>query len=166
MINIKKWLFDLKPVIWIKSVFMVLIGLETTRFSIGVGRVNINIYFGSFIFALMAVAGILVVLALKVRDRKEKGAENVQFKRIWVICVLLFNIAFGLAIFHSIVYNLDVLNLFLLAFLGIFWFIALYYGQDWKYKGIVGSLIVSLSFSFDLIYITALCVLLMFVIPQ
>ncbi|MHA2287430.1 MAG: UbiA family prenyltransferase [Promethearchaeota archaeon] len=152
MINIKKWLFDLKPVIWVKSIFMVLIGLETTRFGLGIGRVNINIYYGSVIFALMSITGILVVMALKVRDRDEKGASNVQFKRIWIICVILFGVAFGIAIFHSIVYNLDALNLFLMAFLGIIWFLTLYYGSDWKYKGIVGSIIVGLSFSFGLIY--------------
>jgi 4-hydroxybenzoate polyprenyltransferase len=152
MMNIKKWLFDLKPVIWVKSIFMVLIGLETTRFGVGIGRVNTNIYYGSLIFALMSVAGILVVLALKVRDREEKGAKNVKFKRIWIICIIIFGVAFGLAIIHSILFNLDSLNLFLLAFLGIFWFLILYYGPDWKYKAIIGSIIVSLSFSFGLIY--------------
>ena len=152
MIKIKKWLFDLKPIIWVKSIFMVLIGLETTRFGVGIGRVNINIYFGSIIFALMSIAGILVVLALKVRDREEKGVKNIKFKRIWIICVMIFGVAFGLAIIHSILFNLDSLNLFLLAFLGVFWFLTLYYGPDWKYKAIIGSVIVSLSFSFGLIY--------------
>jgi len=151
-ISIKNYISDLKPVIWIKSIFMVLIGLETTRFGVGIGRVNTNIYFGSIIFVLMAISGLLVVLILKSKRKEGDNRRFDYFKTSSIICASVFGVAFGLAIYYTIIYNLETLNLFLLAFLGIFWFISIYYGKDWKYKGILGNIIISVSFSFGLIY--------------
>jgi len=151
-ITIKDYIIDLKPVIWIKSIFMVLIGLETTRFGVGIGRVNTNIYYGSFIFALIAISGMLVVFILKDKDRDAKTRKFDDFKLISTFSALFYGIAFGLAIYHTIAYNLESLNLYLLAFIGIFWFLTLYYGRDWKYKAILRNIIISISFSFGLIY--------------
>lgn len=149
-ITIKNKIIELKPVIWIKSIFMVLIGLETTRFGVGIGRVNINVYYGSFIFVLIAISGLIVLFLLEEKPRDEKARSI--FKLIITFSVLFYGIAFGLAIFHTIAYTLESLNLYLLAFIGIFWFLTLYYGRDWKYKGILKSIIISISFSFGLIY--------------
>ncbi len=151
-ISIKKLFSNLKPVIWIKSIFLVLIGLETTRFGVGVGRVNVNINFGSAVFVLIAISGILVVFALKNTDKKGDGKNDIKFKRILVGCISLFGVGYGLALYHTIVYNLESLNLFLLAFLGITWFLSIYYGKDWKYNAILRNIIISLSFSFGLLY--------------
>ena len=152
----KKYIFDLKPVIWIKSAFMVLIGLETTRFGVGIGRVNTNIIFGILIFVLVSISGMLVVFGFESRQTDSENNKYDYFKIICVICASFFGVAFGLAIFYTVIYNLDTLNLFLLAFLGIFWFLSLYYGNNWKYKGILKNVIISVSFSFGLIYGTAL----------
>jgi len=149
-ITLKNNIITLKPVIWIKSIFMVLIGLETTRFGVGIGRVNINIYYGSFIFVLIAISGMLIVLNLKDKPRDGKTRSIVML--ISTFSGLFYGIAYGLAIYHTIIYNLESLNLYLLAFIGIFWFLSLYYGRDWKYKGILRNVITSLSFSFGLIY--------------
>ena len=69
IITIKNDIIDLKPVIWIKSIFMVIIGVETTRIGIGIGRINANIYYGSLIFSLIAISGMMVVFILKDKDR-------------------------------------------------------------------------------------------------
>ena len=151
-ISIKNDIIDLKPVIWIKGIFMVIIGLETTRLGVGIGRVNTNIYYGSFIFSLIAISGMLVVFILKDRDRDEKTRRFRDHKLVITFTSVFYGIAFGLAIYHTIAYNLESLNLYLLAFIGIFWFLTLYYGRDWKYKGILRNIIISFSFSFGLIY--------------
>ena len=151
-ISIKNDIIDLKPVIWIKAIFMVIIGLETTRVGIGIGRVNINIYFGSFIFALIAISGIFVVFLLKDKDRDKNARRVSDHKLVITFTAVFYGLAFGLAIYHTIAYNLESLNLYLLAFVGIFWFLTLYYGRDWKYKGILRNVIISISFSFGLIY--------------
>lgn len=156
IISLKNNVYDIKPAIWIKSIFMVLIGIETTRFGIGIGRISTNIYFGSFIFVLMAISGIIVVLILKFKQKEGDNRRFDYFKTVSIICASFFGVAFGLAIYNTIIYNLETLNLFLLAFLGIFWFITIYYGKDWKYKGILGNIIISISFSFGLIYGAAL----------
>ena len=135
---------------------MVLIGLETTRFGVGIGRVNANIYFGSIIFVLVAISGMLVLLILKYTHKEGKNRRFDYIKTVSIICASFFGVAFGLAIYYTIIYNLETLNLFLLAFLGIFWFLSIYYGKNWKYKGILGNTIMSLAFSFGLIYGAAL----------
>jgi len=151
-ISVKNYICNLKPVIWIKSIFMVLIGLETTRFGVGIGRVNANIYFGSIIFVLVAISGMLVPLVLKYTHKEGKNRRLDYIKTVSIMCASFFGVAFGLAIYYTIIYNLETLNLFLLAFLGIIWFLSIYYGKNWKYKGILGNIIMSLAFSFGLIY--------------
>jgi 4-hydroxybenzoate polyprenyltransferase len=151
-ITIKSDIIDLKPVIWVKGIFMVIIGIETTRSGIGIGRVNANIYYGSFIFALIAISGMLVVFILKERDKEDKSKRFKDQKLVLTFTAVFYGIAFGLAISHTIIYNLESLNLYLLAFIGIFWFLTLYYGKDWKYKGILRNVIISISFTFGLFY--------------
>ena len=131
---------------------MVLIGLETTRFGIGVGRVNTNIVYGSIIFALIAVSGILVVLVVEKKHSEDIIRRFDYTKTVSLISASFYGVAFGLALFYTIVYNLEALNIYLLAFLGIFWFLTIYYGRDWKFKGILKNIILSVSFSFGLIY--------------
>jgi len=128
IITVKDYIIDLKPAIWIKSIFMVLIGLETTRFGIGIGRVNTNIYFGSVIFSLISVSGMLVVLILKDKQKVDQNRRFDYTKTVSIFSVSFFGVAFGLALYHTIIYNLETLNLYLLAF------------------------IISISFSFGLIY--------------
>lgn len=131
---------------------MVLIGLETTRFGIGVGRVTANIVYGSIIFALIAVSGILVVLVVEKKHSEEIKRRFDYTKTVSLISASFYGVAFGLALFYTIIYNLEALNLYLLAFLGIFWFLTVYYGRDWKFKGILKNVILSVSFSFGIIY--------------
>ena len=156
IITVKNTIFDLKPVIWIKSIFMILIGLETTRFGVGIGRVNANIYFGSWIFVLLSISGMLVVIILKHKHYEVKNRKYDYNKIVSIICASFFGVSYGIAIFYTLIYNLEILNLFLLAFLGIFWFLSIYYGKNWKYKGILGNTIISISFSFGLIFGAAL----------
>jgi 4-hydroxybenzoate polyprenyltransferase len=151
-ITIKNDIVDLKPVIWIKSIFMVIIGLETTRFGIGVGRFNTNIYYGSFICALIGISGMIVVFILKELDKDDKSRRFSDQKVVFTFCGVFYGIGFGFAIYYTIMFNLETLNLYLLAFIGIFWFLTIYYGRDWKYKGILRNIIISISFSFGLFY--------------
>lgn len=131
---------------------MVIIGLETTRFGIGIGRFNTNIYYGSFIFALISISGILVIFILKELDKDKESRRFSDQKIVITFCAVFYGIGFGLAIYYTIMFNLETLNLYLLALIGIFWFLTLYYGRDWKYKGILRNIIISISFSFGLIY--------------
>lgn len=131
---------------------MVIIGIETTRFGIGIGRVNTNIYYSSFVFALIAISGILVVFILKELDKDVKSRRFSDQKVVITFCAVFYGIAFGLAIYYTIIFNLETLNLYLLAFIGIFWFLTLYYGRDWKYKGFLRNIVISISFSYGLIY--------------
>ncbi|MFX0010153.1 MAG: UbiA family prenyltransferase [Candidatus Hermodarchaeota archaeon] len=155
-ISIKENIISLKPVVWIKSIFMVLIGIETTRFGVGVGRANKNIYYGSLIFVLISVAGMIVVYYLSERQKGIEKHPIGYFKFIGGISAAFYGIGFGLAIYYTLIYNINSLNLFLLAFVGIFGFLSIYYGRDSKYKGILKNVVISVSFSFGVFYGAAL----------
>ena len=147
--------YALKPVNWLKASMMVLIGIINTRFGVGVGRVNTNIFFGMPIFFLVAISGMLVVLALKNVD-EDAARRKKTYRKIGISSAVFFLVAFGLSLFHTFFYNLDILNVFLLAFLGIFGFVSFYYGKEWDKRGFLANFIIGLSFSFGIIYGAAL----------
>lgn len=154
-IKVKDYIYTLKPINWIKGSFMVLGGILNTRFGIGVGRVNINIYFGLPTFFLITISGMLVVLTLRFADKKSITRKS-NIRKIWISSAATFLAAFGLCIFQTVYYNLDILSVFLLAFIGILWFMSIYYGISWDKRYILRNIIINLSFSFGIIYGAAL----------
>lgn len=158
MIKVKiiDYVYILKPFNWLKGSFMVLIGLLVTRWEIGVGRFTINIYYGLPIYFLIAISGMLIVLAFKVLDVGIEEKRKAQIKRIKIISAVCFLIAFGLSLFHTINYNLCISNTYFLAGFGILLFLSIQYGSDKGWKPGLGSFIMSLIPSYGILYGAAL----------
>ena len=143
------YVYGMKPYGWIKGSVLTFFGILLTRWDIGNGRVTFNIYFGLPIYFLIASSVILVTLILKIEDN---AREQRAIKKIEISSAILYFLAFGTAIYHTIYYNLDVLNLFLLAFIGVILVLSIYYGRDWKGKDLLANILISLGISLGIIY--------------
>lgn len=149
--NKKDYFRGMKVFNWIKGSVLVFIGLLITRWEVGVGRFGINIYFGLPIYFLIASSGMLVALILKIEESSGER-KKLKFRKLEISSAVLYLVAFITSIVHTIYYNLEVLNLFLLAFIGVVWFLSIFYGKTWSKKNILANILVSLSFSLGIIY--------------
>ena len=148
--NKKDYFRGMKFFNWIKGSVLVFIGLLITRWEVGVGRFGINIYFGLPIYFLIASSGMLVALILKIEESSER--KKLKFRKLEISSAVLYLIAFITAIVHTIYYNLEALNIFLLAFIGIVWFLSIFYGKTWNKRNILANVLISISFSLGIIY--------------
>ena len=136
---------------WIKGGVLAFIGTLISRWGIGVGRFNINIYFGTPIYFLIACSGMLVALILKIEESPDER-KTLKSKKLEISSAVLYVAAFITSIFHTVYYNLDVLNVFLLAFIGLVWLLSVFYGKLWNRKNLLANILISLSFSLGIIY--------------
>jgi len=136
---------------WIKGGVLAFIGTLISRWGIGVGRFNINIYFGTPIYFLIACSGMLVALILKIEESPDER-KTLKSKKLEISSAVLYVAAFITSIFHTVYYNLDVLNVFLLAFIGLVWLLSVFYGKLWNRKDLLANILISLSFSLGIIY--------------
>lgn len=149
--KIKEMVFDLKPVNWIKGIFMVLIGILNTRYTIGIGRVASNIFIGLPTYFLISISMMLTVLIFKISsESSENNLKNV--KRIGFIFGVVFLISYILSIYYVIVLNLNCFSLILVALIGAFLILSVYYLRNWEKKSLLIHIIESLSYSFGIIY--------------
>jgi 4-hydroxybenzoate polyprenyltransferase len=151
VINIKKkdYVYGMKPYGWIKGGVLTFLGLLLTRWGIGNGRVTFNIYFGLPIYFLIASSTLLVSLVLKIDDE-----ERLQqaIKKLEITSLILFSLAFGTAIYHTLFYNLELLNLFILAIIGALLILSTFFGRAWKHKSFLANVLISLAISLGIIY--------------
>lgn len=158
--NKKEYFWGMKVFNWIKGSVLVFIGLLITRWEVGVGRFGINIYFGLPIYFLIASSGMLVSLILKIEESSSER-KKLKFRRLETYSAVLYIVAFATAIIHTIYYNLEVLNLFLLAFIGVIWFLSIFFGKTWNKRNVVANILISLSFSLGIMYGAALNTLML-----
>ena len=139
----------MKPYGWIKGGILTFLGILLTRWDIGHGRVTFNIYFGLPIYFLIARSVMLVTLILKIEDNER---EKRAIKKLEISSAILYCLAFGTAIYHTIAYNLDIVNLFLLAFIGVVLLLSLFYGKNYRGKNLLTNVLISLGISLGIIY--------------
>jgi len=149
--NKKDYFRGMKVFNWIKGSVLVFIGLLITRWEVGVGRFGTNIYFGLPIYFLIASSGMLVALILKIEESSDER-KTLKSKKLEISSAVLYVAAFITSIVHTIYYNLEVLNVFLLAIIGVVWFLSIFYGKIWYRKILLANILISLSFSFGIIY--------------
>ena len=118
---------------------------------IGMGRVTINVFIGVPTYFLLVISGMLLGLWLHSLD-EETTNESKNPQLILIFCGVFYSIALGLAIFHSIVYDIGVFNILIIILIGIIWIAMIYYGKKLENKSILIIIISSFSFSFGLIY--------------
>ncbi|MFX0057468.1 MAG: hypothetical protein ACFE85_17175 [Candidatus Hodarchaeota archaeon] len=149
--KIKEIIIALKPVNWFKGAFMVLIGILNTRLLLGIGRVANNIFIGLPTYFLISISMMLTVLIFKISsESSENTLKNVR--RIGFFLGITYLISYSLSIYYVIVLNLNYLSLFIVALIGVFLLISIYYKRDWEKKSLLVHVIESLSYSFGIIY--------------
>ena len=139
----------MKPYGWIKGGILTFLGILLTRWGIGHGRVTFNIYFGLPIYFLVTSSVMLVTLILKIEENER---EKRAIKKLEISSAILYCLAFGTAIYHTIAYNLDIVNLFLLAFIGVVLLLSLFYGKNYRGKNLLTNVLISLGISLGIIY--------------
>jgi len=151
VINIKRkdYVYGMKPYGWIKGSVLTFLGLLLTRWGIGNGRVTFNIYFGLPIYFLIASSTLLVSLVLKINDEERL---HQAIKKIEISSAILFSLAFGTSIYQTLYYNLELLNLFILAIIGVLLILSTSFGRDWKHKSFLANILISLAISLGIIY--------------
>ena len=148
---IKEIIFNLKPINWIKGISMVLIGILNTRYTIGIGRVANNIFIGLPTYFLISISMMLTVLIFKISSEfSENNLKNVR--KIGLILGILFLISYILSIYYVIILNLNCLSLILVALIGAFLILSVYYLRNWEKKSLLIHIIESLSYSLGIIY--------------
>ena len=145
----KDYVYGMKPYGWIKGSVLTFLGLLLTRWGIGNGRVTFNIYFGLPIYFLITSSILLVALVLKIVDE-----ERVQqaIKKLEISSAVIFCLAFGTAIYQTLYYNLELLNLFILAIIGALLILSVAFGKSWKFKSFLTNILISLAISLGMIY--------------
>ncbi len=149
--NRKDYIYGMKVFNWIKGGVLAFIGTLITRWGIGVGRFTTNIYFGMPIYFLITCSGMLVALILKIEESSDER-KTLKSKKLEISSAVLYVAAFITSIVHTIYYNLVVLNVFLLGIIGVVWFLSIFYGKIWYRKILLANILISLSFSFGIIY--------------
>lgn len=139
----------MKPYGWIKGGILTFLGILLTRWGIGHGRVTFNIYFGLPIYFLVTSSVMLVTLILKIEENER---EKRAIKKLEISSAILYCLAFGTAIYYTIAYNLDIVNLFLLAFIGVVLLLSLFYGKNYRGKNLLTNVLISLGISLGIIY--------------
>ena len=141
--------YGFKPYRWFKGSTLVLLGLLLSRWEVGIGRLDINIYFGLPIFFLIACSTILVSIILKMEDMAKFKMNS---KKLTIISAVLFGAGFVTSLVHTIYYNLDSLNIYLLAIVGVILVLSVLYGKNWEKKHWLTNILISVCSSFGLIY--------------
>jgi len=135
--NRKDYVYGMKPYSWFKGSTLVLLGLLLTRWGIGVGRLDTNIYFGLPIFFLIAGSALLLSVILKIEEDRNKTA----IKKLNISSIVLFSTAYITSICYTIIYNLDMLNIIILSIIGVALVLTWYYGKSWENRSILSAMI-------------------------
>jgi len=159
-VKIKEIIFTLKPINWIKGIFMVLIGILNTRYFIGIGRVASNIFIGLPTYFLLSISMMLTVLIFKISNKSSENNITIV-RRIVIVLGIVFTISYSLSIYYVVILNLNYLSLFLVALIGAFLIISIYYLRNSEKKSLLIHIIGSLSYAFGIIYGAALNIIIL-----
>ena len=145
----------LRPINDIMGSLTVIIGILNTRLGIDPVKLILNLILGVLTYFFIAGSGMVINdyydIEIDKINRPERpiprGSITLsQAKILWITTSL---IGIGIAIFHSIIFNIGYLNIIIALF---FAFIGWLYAAWGKKSGFFGNIIVSVSFSIGLIY--------------
>ncbi|MFX1499503.1 MAG: geranylgeranylglycerol-phosphate geranylgeranyltransferase [Promethearchaeota archaeon] len=153
--KIKDAIGILRPINDIMGSLTVIIGILVTRQGIGIERIIINIILGILTYFFIAGSGMVINDIYDVEIDKINRPERpipsgaitlLQAKYLFVV-VFILGITFS--IIHSIIFNLQFVNVIVAITFG---FMGWVYAKWGKKSGFLGNIIVSVSFSIGFIY--------------
>ena len=153
--KIKDAIGILRPINDIMGSLTVIIGILNTRTGIGFERIIINIILGALTYFFLAGSGMVINdiydIEIDKINRPERpiprGAITLSQAKYLFAGTLVLGIT--ISIIHSIIFNLQFLNVIIATFFG---FMGWVYAKWGKKSGFFGNIIVSFSFSIGFVY--------------
>ncbi len=153
--KIKDAIGILRPINDIMGSLTVIIGILNTRTGIGFERIIINIILGALTYFFLAGSGMVINdiydIEIDKINRPERpiprGAITLSQAKYLFAGTLVLGIT--ISIIHSIIFNLQFLNVIIATFFG---FMGWVYAKWGKRSGFFGNIIVSFSFSIGFVY--------------
>ncbi|TXT55472.1 MAG: Digeranylgeranylglyceryl phosphate synthase [Promethearchaeota archaeon] len=145
----------MRPINDLMGGLTVIIGILNTRTGISFPILLINFILGVATYFFVAASGMIINdyydYPIDRINRPERPIPrgSISLKQAKLLYILTFSIGVILAIIHSLLFNLGIINIFLAIFFG---FIGWLYAAWGKKSGFFGNIIVSISFSIGLIY--------------
>jgi geranylgeranylglycerol-phosphate geranylgeranyltransferase len=145
----------LRPINDLMGSLTVIIGILNTRTGISIEIILINIILGFLTYFFIAGSGMVIndIYDIEIdkinRPERPIPSGRITLKQAKVLFIVCLVIGLTFAIYHSFLFNLGILNIFIVAFFG---FIGWLYAKWGKKSGFIGNIIVSISFSIGLIY--------------
>jgi geranylgeranylglycerol-phosphate geranylgeranyltransferase len=145
----------MRPVNDLMGGLTVIIGILNTRTGITFPTLIINIILGVITYFFIAAAGMIINdyydYPIDKINRPERPIPrgSISLKQAKLLYISTFLIGVALATFHSLLFNLGLINIVLAIFFGFIGWLYAYWG---KKSGFVGNVIVAISFSIGLIY--------------
>jgi 4-hydroxybenzoate polyprenyltransferase len=134
---------------------MVIIGVLTTRIGIGVGRLTTNLIFGTITYFLLAFSTHFLIKTLRSETEFAQNDRKSQ-KNARIIFGVLCGGGIGVAIIQATFENLGFSNIIVATSIGCIWLFLGHYADKKENKDFITSLIISLTFTFGVIYGAAL----------
>ena len=155
--NLKDSIEILRPINDIMGSLTVIIGILNTRLDVSVEILIVNIILGVLTYFFLAGSGMVINdiydfnSGIDVINRPERPIPSgrITVRQAIGLFIATYSIGVGLAIIHSIIFTLGIINIILAAFFG---FIGWIYAKWGKKSGFPGNIIVSVSFSIGLLY--------------
>lgn len=145
----------MRPINCIMGSLTVIIGLLNTRTGIPFNIFLINLILGIATYYFLAASGMIIndIYDIEIdkinRPKRPIPSGSVSLTQAKVLFIITYGIGVVLAILHSLLFGLGLLNIFLAMFFG---FIGWIYAKYGKKSGFPGNILVSVSFSIGLIY--------------
>ncbi|MHA2127765.1 MAG: UbiA family prenyltransferase [Promethearchaeota archaeon] len=153
--KIKDGIGILRPINDLMGTLTVIIGILNTRTGISLERIIINIILGALTYFFIAGSGMVINDIYDVEIDKINRPERpipsgaITLSEAKYLYVGVFALGIIISILHSIIFNLQFLNVIIAAFFG---FLGWVYAKWGKTSGFFGNIIVSISFSMGFIY--------------
>lgn len=145
----------LRPINCLMGSLTVIIGILNTREGIPLNIVLVNILLGILTYFFLAGSGMIIndIYDIEIdkinRPERPIPSDRITIDQAKLLFIGTYGFGIGLAIFHSILFNLGFFNIILAVFFG---FIGWVYAKWGKKSGFMGNIIVSISFSIGLVY--------------
>ncbi len=145
----------LRPINCVMGGLTVVIGILNTRVGVPLNVVLINVLLGVLTYFFLAGSGMIINDIYDVEiDKINRPERAIPSGRITIhqaklLFIGTYVVGVGLAVLHSLIFNLVLLNIILASFFG---FIGWVYAKWGKKSGFPGNIVVGISFSIGLIY--------------
>ena len=141
--NIRNSGIPIKPSI--KGIILVFFGLYMTRFSVGMGIFQTNLYFGMISYFFLAMAGVFARLFLQTDNQKDSIKAA-------IMSLIMYIVGFMLTVFIMAIFNLNIFILISLISLGVLWLFLVLYAKSQDKHDIISKIFLCLVFTMGLLY--------------